>query len=89
MPNFSLHLLADVQPGPGIGPLPIQRALRKPYRLGNFLIAQAAEEFQRDNRKSDAVRKARYRRRRISPGRSCNARALVSGEVRLAISIEK
>src|SRR5580765_42212 len=46
-----LRLLADVakQPSPGIGPLPIERALGKPYSLSNFLIAQAAKEFQHDH----------------------------------------
>ena len=41
------HLLADVakQPGSGIRPLPVQRALEKPDSFGDFLIAQAAEVF--------------------------------------------
>ena len=44
------HLLADVakQPGSGIRPLPVQRTLGKPDSFGDFLIAQAAEEFQHD-----------------------------------------
>jgi len=46
-----LRVLADVakQPSLGIGPLPIERALGKLDGFGNFLIAQAAKEFQHDN----------------------------------------
>ena len=52
MQNFRRsYVLADItkQPSPGIGPLPVQRARRKPQSFSHFSIAQPAEEFQHDN----------------------------------------
>src|SRR6476659_5513204 len=48
--NFS-DLLADAaeQPGPGIGPLTVQRALREPQTLCDLLVTQAPEEFHHHN----------------------------------------